>query len=164
MAELKTSTPPLSSLLLAAGPSLAANQCARFRRSSTPQSRQQRLVAVWFGAPVELDGNAILKRVGRFPEFFPFLSFRQPVVHLSFGDCGAFPTHAFLHGKTACRPHDTSPLTAYSARGERKSGLELSANVPLPYPQVNTVLWRESCDSAVSRELFSSYPQKYCAR
>ena len=60
------------------------------------------LVITKFGAPVELDGDAFLKGVGRFPEFSPFLSFRQPIFHFSFGDFGPFPTHAFLRGKSTC--------------------------------------------------------------
>src|SRR5258708_24535464 len=69
------------------------------------------LVIVGFGAPVELSGNASYKGVRRFPEPFPFRSFCQPVVHISFRNRSPLTAHAFLRSKLICCPHDASPLT-----------------------------------------------------
>src|SRR5258708_12748948 len=94
------------------------------------------LVIVGFGAPVELSGNASYKGVRRFPEPFPFRSFCQPVVHISFRNRSPLTAHAFLRSKLICCPHDASPLTTPLLCQRREEvGCQTNHLSCLPYPQ-----------------------------
>jgi hypothetical protein len=57
-------------------------------------------------------GRAILKRFLKsflklFLEPFPFIGFRQPILHLFPGKSGLLPAHDFQSGKLAFRVHET---------------------------------------------------------